>query len=207
MLTAEDPVLFAQTSGTTGRPKYIPVTATCRKDGGTTFGGLYRYDINDVIEVVGRHQAIPVVIFRRKGRGMTNLTGEKLAVDQILDAMTTTEAKMRVKVAHFRAEPDAENSLYVFKVEADLPAQRRKEFLQELDRELGELNIEYRAKRESTRLGNPRLQVMKDGWYERGKQALVAEGKRLFQAKTVLLDAKRGYVPEPSEVEEEIVLD
>ncbi|GAG59422.1 unnamed protein product, partial [marine sediment metagenome] len=30
ILTAEAPVLFAQTSGTTGDPKYIPVTPTCQ---------------------------------------------------------------------------------------------------------------------------------------------------------------------------------
>ncbi|MCU0779237.1 MAG: GH3 auxin-responsive promoter family protein, partial [Akkermansiaceae bacterium] len=36
ILTAEKPVLFAQTSGTTGDPKYIPVTPTCQKGGGTT---------------------------------------------------------------------------------------------------------------------------------------------------------------------------
>ena len=34
VLTAEAPLLFAQTSGTTGDPKYIPVTSTCRKGGG-----------------------------------------------------------------------------------------------------------------------------------------------------------------------------
>ena len=36
VLTAEDPVLFAQTSGTTGTPKYIPVTRTCQQGGGMT---------------------------------------------------------------------------------------------------------------------------------------------------------------------------
>ncbi|MGI9536947.1 MAG: GH3 family domain-containing protein, partial [Desulfocapsaceae bacterium] len=36
ILTAEDPILFAQTSGTTGEPKYIPVTPTCQKGGGMT---------------------------------------------------------------------------------------------------------------------------------------------------------------------------
>jgi acyl-coenzyme A synthetase/AMP-(fatty) acid ligase len=36
ILTAETPVLFAQTSGTTGEPKYVPVTPTCQKGGGTT---------------------------------------------------------------------------------------------------------------------------------------------------------------------------
>jgi hypothetical protein len=30
VLTAEDPVMFARTSGTTGKPKLVPVTPTCR---------------------------------------------------------------------------------------------------------------------------------------------------------------------------------
>ena len=30
ILTAEAPVMFAQTSATTGKPKYIPVTSTCQ---------------------------------------------------------------------------------------------------------------------------------------------------------------------------------
>ena len=47
---------------------------------------------------------------------------------------------------------------------------------------------------------------MKSGWYERGKQSLVAEGKRLSQAKTVLLGAKSGYRPEPDELEAEVGL-
>ena len=45
---------------------------------------------------------------------------------------------------------------------------------------------------------------MKPGWYERGKQKLVAEGKRLFQAKTILLDNKAIYIPEPDETALEV---
>ena len=73
-----------------------------------------------------------------------------------------------------------------------------------LDRTLSELNIEWKGKRDSGRLKNPVLQVMKPGWYDRGKQKLVAAGKRLFQAKTILLDAKAPYQPEPDETELEV---
>jgi len=72
-------------------------------------------------------------------------------------------------------------------------------FLKVLDGTLSDLNIEWQGKRGSGRLRNPILQVMKPGWYDRGKQKLVAEGKRLFQAKTILLDAKATYHPEPEE--------
>ena len=30
VFTAEDPVMFAQTSGTTGDPKFVPITPTCQ---------------------------------------------------------------------------------------------------------------------------------------------------------------------------------
>jgi len=49
------------------------------------------------------------------------------------------------------------------------------------------------------------LHVMRPGWYERGKQKLVASGKRLFQAKTIILDAKAAYQPEPEETAMEIL--
>ena len=174
----------------------------------TTSGGLYRYDMNDVIEMVDTYNATPVIEFRRKGRGMTNLTGEKLSVNQVITAMEMAGDAVGPPVGHSRTEPDVQRSLYVFKVEFDgaLPPEKRLPFLQRLDEALGELNIEYQAKRASGRLGPPLLQVMKSGWYERGKQQLVAEGKRLFQAKTVLLDAKLGYRPEPDELEAEVDL-
>ncbi|MGI9537295.1 MAG: GH3 auxin-responsive promoter family protein, partial [Desulfocapsaceae bacterium] len=166
-----------------------------------TAGGLYRYDINDVSEVVGDYRGTPQIVFKRKGRGMTNLTGEKVSVNQIIDAIEMTATSVEIIVSHFRSEPDLGKSRYVFKIEsnAEYPQDKWASFLQSLDHQLGELNIEYKAKRASGRLGNPLLQVMKQGWYDRGKEALVADGKRLFQAKTVLLDSKMGYQCEPEE--------
>ena len=65
-------------------------------------------------------------------------------------------------------------------------------------------NGEWKSKRDSKRLKDPVLQVMKSGWYERGKQKLVADGKRLFQSKTIILDAKAGYQPEEEDTEFEV---
>ena len=174
----------------------------------STTGGLYRYDINDVVEVVDRYRTAPVVEFRRKGRGMTNLTGEKLSVNQLIEGINAAAEALSVGVAHFRAEPDLQQSRYVLKIEPSAPVEpdRRRQLLAGIDRELSRLNIEYEAKRKSGRLRPPVLQIMREGWYERGKQQLVAEGKRLFQAKTILLDAKQGYRPEPHEVEAEETL-
>jgi hypothetical protein len=52
-----------------------------------------------------------------------------------------------------------------------------------------EINIEYKSKRDSLRLGAPIMHVMKEGWYERGRQKQVEAGMRAFQAKTTLLSS------------------
>ncbi|MEZ4483270.1 MAG: GH3 auxin-responsive promoter family protein [Syntrophotaleaceae bacterium] len=182
-----------------GQEYYVFITTTC---------GLYRYDMNDIIEVVGQYNKTPVVEFRRKGRGMTNMTGEKLSVNQLMEAMARADAAVEAAIHHYRAEPDYNESRYIFKVEAgQLAAEHHVDLLRAIDQALGELNIEYQAKRSSGRLRAPILQVMRTGWYQRQKQQLVADGKRLFQAKTILLDAKRGYTPEPEELEAEVHLD
>ena len=175
----------------------------------TTTGGLYRYDINDVVEVVDTYNRTPVIVFRRKGRGMTSITGEKLSVNQVIDAVANAGKTAGVSVDHFRVEPDPDNSHYVFKIEVQggVAEDRGAALLRSIDEALSELNLEYKAKRASARLKPPVLQVMRAGWYERHKKRLAAEGKRLFQAKTVILDSKQSFEPEPDDLEAEVSLD
>lgn len=155
----------------------------------TTTAGLYRYDINDVVKVVGRYNNTPEIVFLRKGRGMTNITGEKVSVNQIITVFGQAAEMNRVGVDHFKAEADQQNSRYLFRVEFTSPVASdiQQGFLDSLDRQLKELNIEYKAKRDSLRLGPPVLHVMREGWYERNRKKQVEEGMRAFQAKTQLL--------------------
>ena len=175
----------------------------------TTTGGLYRYDMNDVIEVVGHHERAPLVVFRRKGRGMTNITGEKLSVNQLIKGIALANEKTQLDAPHFKAETDEDKSRYVFKIEFSRApsAEEARAFLQTLDDSLSEMNIEWHTKRGSNRLKSPVLQVMRAGWYDRGKEKLVASGKRLFQAKTIILDSKAVYQPEPEETTFEVGLE
>jgi hypothetical protein len=158
----------------------------------TTTGGLYRYDINDVVQVRGSYNQTPQIVFLRKGRGQTNLTGEKLSVNQVIDAFQKAAQDTGVVAAHFKAEADAAASRYIFRAEfaAKVSTETHHAFLAALDHRIKESNIEYKSKRDSQRLGAPVLHVMREGWYERGRQQHASEGKRAFQAKTELLSAK-----------------
>jgi hypothetical protein len=170
----------------------------------TTSSGLYRYDINDVIQVAGRYQATPEIVFLRKGRGMTNITGEKVSVNQVIDAVQHASRLTGLVPAHFKAEADTGRSRYILRVEFAGHSEERQQitFLREVDRYLKEVNIEYKAKRDSARLGAPVMHVMREGWYERGRRELAASGKRVFQAKTeVLSRAKAETVVVRPEIE------
>lgn len=163
-----------------GRPYYIFVT---------TSGGLYRYDINDVVSVTGMYNKTPQIVFLRKGRGMTNITGEKVSVNQVIESVQRASAASETFPDHFKAEADVERSRYLFRVEfaTHVGADQRTAFLTALDKELKGLNIEYKSKRDSGRLHAPVMHVMREGWYERSRREQAAAGKRVFQAKTEVL--------------------
>lgn len=152
----------------------------------TTTGGLYRYDINDVVRVVDRYQDAPVVQFVRKGRGMTSLTGEKLSVDQVLGAVAAAAEEVGVEFAHMRALAVVAECRYEFEIQpaADLDDAAAVRLLAAIDGRLSELNVEYAAKRNSLRLKDPLLHLMRPGWHDAIKGQ---SGARLFQAKTVVL--------------------
>jgi GH3 auxin-responsive promoter len=156
----------------------------------TTPGGLYRYDINDVVRVAGFYNQTPLIEFVRKGRDVTSITGEKLHVNQLIGAMDRAQRASAVAVQHFRACADVEKSLYVLSVELDgvMPSRESLlQLLQEIDVGLRELNIEYAQKRDSRRLGAPALCVMKPGWFERKAQIILQRGDRDTQFKAQLL--------------------
>ncbi len=152
----------------------------------TTTGGLYRYDINDIVRVVDRYLDAPVIEFVRKGGGMTSLTGEKLSVTQVKAAVEAAAVAHGISVEHFRALAMVQESRYEFEVQAasTLTAENAGKLIQEIDRQLAEQNIEYRSKRDSMRLNPPLLHVMQAGWHDAEKEQ---QGKRLFQSKSVLL--------------------
>jgi hypothetical protein len=157
----------------------------------TTPGGLYRYDINDVVRVAGFYNRTPLIEFVRKGRDVTSITGEKLHVNQVIQAMAQAQSASGIAVQHFRACADMEKSLYTFAVELNgaVPSRERlAQLLDELDAALQKLNVEYAQKRDSRRLGAPVLYVMKSGWFERTADATLRRGgRRDVQFKAQLL--------------------
>lgn len=112
--------------------------------------GMYRYDLGDLVEVVGRYRATPVLRFLRRAGNVLNVTGEKVTENQVISALDRVAARLggparqvliRVRLGEIPA--------YEAAVEAPVPSA----LAPLLDEALREVNVEYEEKRASGRLG------------------------------------------------------
>lgn len=164
----------------------------------TTSAGLYRYDINDVIRVVDFYHDIPLIEFVRKGRGMTSLTGEKLAEPQVTAAVMATVDGLANEnvIRHFTAVPQFDSPpRYAFYLELgeEMSDQQLSGLAARLDHALCEENVEYEAKRESLRLGSPLLKIVAPGSFQAYRQQRVSEGAPEAQVKVPHLTPDREF--------------
>ncbi|MBZ0253977.1 MAG: GH3 auxin-responsive promoter family protein, partial [Candidatus Methylomirabilis sp.] len=156
----------------------------------TTSGGLYRYDIGDVVEVTRLYRRTPMVRFLHKTCGMVSITGEKMGESHAVRAMDRALTGLPLRLAGFTCALDLSGAepRYQVLVETEAGAEAPDGLLADLlvamDRELGEANIEYRAKRDSLRLAPPKLVVLAPGSYERFRKARLGEGAHDAHVKT-----------------------
>ncbi len=117
----------------------------------STGAGLYRYDMNDIVEVTGRVGRAPLVVFRHKAGAMASLTGEKVGEAHVVDAM----AKAGFHGAGFCAAPtmSPEGARWIVAIDAGASAPGDLgELARRFDAGLRAANEEYDAKRKSLRL-------------------------------------------------------
>lgn len=156
----------------------------------TTWSGLYRYPLNDLLEVKGKFNTIPTVQFVQKINGIISMTGEKLSERQFIDAVHNAENETGIKTRFFVGFAELENSLYHFYYEfedTNLPEEKVDEFTKSVDENLKKLNIEYQAKRDSFRVKAPLGHKLEKDSFEHYKERCIAQGARDGQFKLNLL--------------------
>jgi hypothetical protein len=163
----------------------------------TTWFGLYRYDIHDVVRVTGFHNATPLVEFLSKGAHFANLTGEKLSEYHVTGAMADALRGLDLTLSAYSVAPcwDDEQPYYGLFVErGDFSAPEQGLRLAEaLERHLIQANVEYAGKRESLRLGPVRVQWLPTGaWAEWDRRRLAQSGGTAEQYKHPCL------IPDPN---------
>ena len=164
----------------------------------TTLYGLYRYHISDLVRVTGFYGRTPEVEFLGKGHRFANLTGEKLSEYHVTRAVDAAASRAGQPLTAYTVAPvwdDARPYYAVFVEEPDtVDVASLRRFLTELDRSLGEENVEYAAKREGGRLGPVRAAVIPAGaWAAWDRERLAKTGGSAEQYKHPCLAGDLGF--------------
>jgi hypothetical protein len=162
----------------------------------TTSAGLYRYNMNDLVEITGFVNQFPSLKLIQKVNGTVNITGEKLHERQFVDAVHAAEKETGNRVAFFIGFADASKAVYRFYYEfvnADITPEKAENFTRVLDEYLKQYNIEYESKRSSHRLKAPETALLVRESFEKFKAICINKGYRDGQFKVNLLmeDEKR----------------
>lgn len=162
----------------------------------TTYSGLFRYNMNDLVEVGGKYYNTPTVHMVSKVNGIVSMTGEKLYEPQFIEAVREAEQETGIKTKFFVGFADVEESCYHFYYEfadEDISQKEAEAFTKVVDKKLCDINIEYESKRASFRLHEPQTHLLLKNAYARFKAACLKDGFRDGQFKFNLLmqDDKR----------------
>ena len=159
----------------------------------TTSAGLYRYDLDDIVEVTGHLGRAPLLRFVRKGANILSVTGEKVSEEQVVAAARAMLSELSgAAVVGFTAAHRLDNlqdgvpliqlGVEGLPADADLPALGRA-----FDRALRTGNIEYDAKRATDRLGPAAVVALSPGAYQRFRDARIAAGAPEAQVKDLVV--------------------
>ena len=162
----------------------------------STFAGLYRYNMNDLLEVGPNFKNTPTVHMIQKTHGIVTMTGEKLYERQFIEAVHKAEDTTGMKTRFFIGFAELPESRYNFYYEfadQETTQEQAEKFTEAVDAALKDSNMEYKAKRESLRLKDAVTYRLQFESFEHFKEECIKEGARdgQFKLNLLLQDEKR----------------
>lgn len=147
----------------------------------TTFSGLYRYNMNDIVQVSSAFFNAPRMHMVQKVNGIVSITGEKLYEDQFIRAVDSAQESTGMKLNYYTGYVNLNESRYDWYFEfADRKVKMKgaKAFAAVVDENLKKLNIEYESKRNSFRLKDPEVYLLQVNAFDRFKEFILSRTQR-----------------------------
>jgi sterol desaturase/sphingolipid hydroxylase (fatty acid hydroxylase superfamily) len=151
----------------------------------TTIGCFYRYFINDIIKVTGFYNQTPTIVFSQKGKGITNITGEKISEKQLVSFFEELNGQEQM-IKFFICLADQVNQNYALYLETDSKLSIEK-LEHDLDQHLKNVNVEYASKVSSQRLQPIKIHLLEQGTLELYRTHCIKKGQSEVQFKFLYL--------------------
>ena len=136
----------------------------------TNSAGMFRYNIQDVVECVGYEGQVPLLKFLHKGAHCTNVAGEKITEYQVAAAIHDSFVSLNRNVETVMLVPELGNPpRYVLLMEQHAIGIGT-QLAKELDSNLSRLNCEYEDRLKTGRLLPIRIQEVPTGTWEQYRE-------------------------------------
>ena len=152
----------------------------------TTWSGLYRYNLKDMVKVDGFTGQTPNIVFQSKSGELLNNTGERLPASFVSEIIRNVAAGMGTDVLQVQIFPDEELRRYLCYVEstAETSGFNADIIAEKVHQELGEKHYLYYLLCVQQKLMNPLLIIeMKQGWQNHLYEIKTREGISSTQVK------------------------
>lgn len=163
----------------------------------TSYSGFYRYDIGDVVEVVGFYEQTPLIVFRYRRGGLLSSTTEKTTEFHVTQVMQTLQREFNLSLEDFcitLSEQDyPAHYLVNIELSPDQTLHRPEAFLKRFDQCLGEFNRPYATVR-SDQVPPPHLQILAPGSFAMIRQRQLQRGTSDSQLKFPHLSEDRRFL-------------
>ena len=153
----------------------------------TTYSGLYRYRLSDVIRVVDFYNGSPSIEFLYRKNQVLNMVSEKTNEEHLTVAIKNTMKTMDMNVVDYTTLPD--NTLtpgrYIIFLELKTIVNNKqvKVMEEKLEEELQKSNLSYARARKSRKLEKLKLNVVKENTFDAIKEVLFTNGVSKNQVK------------------------
>ena len=161
----------------------------------TNYAGFYRYDIGDVVEVVGFFNQAPLIVFRYRQGGILSATTEKTTeyhATQVIQALQQ-EYNLRLEGFCITLSEDMIHPHYVLNLELAAGQQlaHPEAVLVSFDRQVQAANTSYALKRKSNDIQGPHLRIFAPGTFAVLRQRQLRPGVANSQMKLPHISSDR----------------
>ncbi|MUL37312.1 GH3 auxin-responsive promoter family protein [Gloeocapsopsis dulcis] len=145
----------------------------------TNYSGFYRYDIGDIVEVIGFYNTAPLIVFLHRRGGFVSSTTEKTTEFHATQVMQALQHEFNLPLEDFCITL-SENDFparYIVNIELALgyKLDDPQAFLRRFDSKLQEVNTHYEISRKDT-IPAPQLQILAPGSFSTIRQQQLQRG-------------------------------
>ncbi|TWT98711.1 GH3 auxin-responsive promoter family protein [Neorhodopirellula pilleata] len=141
----------------------------------TNSGGLFRYNIHDVVQCVGFRGQTPMLTFLHKGAHCSSMTGEKLTEYQVATAVREGFGQLNLRVETVMLVPVMGSTpRYRLLIESHLNDDVEN-IAKSIDRSLAAVNCEYDDRIKTNRLRPIETKIIPNGSWQKMRERKIAE--------------------------------